>query len=395
MKILKPLYFLYAFLLASLFLYSFTQVDLSLTLSKLSIYQTAEKQLQFIGFFQRPLSTVIFSVIVFLMFAFYLFFLNIARKNIITLKGVKVLVFLVFVFLAFSYNAFSYDLFNYIFDAKIVTYYHLNPYLHKASDFQNDSMLNFMRWTHRYFPYGPTWLLFTIPLSFIGMGYFLPTFFLFKLLMGLSFLGSCFLIYKISEKIFPKNKIFNVLFFSLNPLVIIESLISSHNDITMIFLLLLSIYLFISNKLFSSLFLYVFSMGVKFSTGILAPLAIYIFWAKKAKKKINWERFFIAGVALSLLTVLVATVRTTFQPWYLVFPLSMASFIPKKNYIFIPSLIGSLFGVLIYVPYVFMTDYAKGYPLVVQNIEVVGLIAVTVPAFIYIVKNKLSKAHID
>ena len=49
--------------------------------------------------------------------------------------------------------------------------------------------------------------------------------------MGLSFLGSCYLIYKISGKIFPENKIFNTVFFAFNPLIIIECLVSAHNDI--------------------------------------------------------------------------------------------------------------------------------------------------------------------
>ena len=72
---------------------------------------------------------------------------------------------------------------------KYLTFIHQNPYFHKASDFPNDPMLNFMRWTHRLYPYGPSWLILTVPLSFIGLNFFLPTFFLFKIMIGFIFFG--------------------------------------------------------------------------------------------------------------------------------------------------------------------------------------------------------------
>jgi hypothetical protein len=376
MKKLRLLFLSYFVLLIGFFVYSFTQVDLGLTLSKFPIYQAIEKPLQGVGFYQRPLSTVIFIIIVTLLFIFYCAFLYLVKKGKLGLKGLTIITILTTAILAFSYNAFSYDLFNYIFDAKIVSFYHLNPYLYKASDFVGDPMLHFMRWTHRLYPYGPSWLALSVPLSFLGMNYFLPTFFLFKILMAMSFLGSCYLIYKISEKLFPANKLFNVAFFALNPLVLIETLVSAHNDIPMIFFLLLSIYFFLQKKKRLSWVSNIFSIGVKFSTGVLFPLFILLEFVDKIGKKINWEKFFIAAVVLSLTTVLLASIRTTFQSWYLVFPLSLVAFVSSKKYIAIPSVVASIFAAGIYVPYVLMADYAKGYPQIVQNIELVGLSAV-------------------
>jgi len=378
MNRIRLLFFSYIVLLVGFFVYSFTQVDLDLTLSKLPVYQAFGKSLQYVGFYQRPLSTAIFITIASLLFLFYLLSLYLAKKGQISLKTLTILTVLSAVILVFSYNAFSYDLFNYIFDAKILSFYHLNPYFHKPSDFTSDPMLNFMRWTHRYYPYGPSWLVLTVPLTFIGMDYFLPTFFLFKILMALSFLGSCYLIYKISAKLFPENKLFNVVFFAFNPLVLIEALISAHNDIPMILFILLSIYLFIQKKKMLSWISNLFSIGIKFSTGALLPLLIIIEFFERTNRKINWEKFFITAVVLSLLTVLVASIRTTFQPWYLIFPLSMAAFVPQRKYISVPIFIASIFAVAIYVPYIFMTDYAKSYPQVIQNIEFVGIATVLI-----------------
>ena len=157
------------FAVVSLFLYSFTQVDLGLTLSQASIIQTLQKSFQQIGFFNRPLSSALFIAVLISLFASYLGILYLSYKNKISRKIFWSLLLATTGILVFSYNAFSYDLFNYIFDAKIVTHYQQNPYFHKALDFPNDPMLSFMRWTHRLYPYGPAWLGITIPLSFAGL----------------------------------------------------------------------------------------------------------------------------------------------------------------------------------------------------------------------------------
>lgn len=374
MKKLKLLLIFYVVTIVGLFFYSFTQVDLNLTLSQLSIYQTTEKIFQHIGFFQRPLSTLIFIVIASLLFLFYFYFLKLSKEGVLDVSKTKIIIFITFLLLVFSYNAFSYDLFNYIFDARIVTYYHQNPFIHTPYDFSPDPMLNFMRWTHRVYPYGPSWLGLTIPLSFIGGNIFLFTFFLFKFLMGFSYLGCSYLIYKISSVISPNEKLFNTIFWSLNPLVIIEGLVSAHNDFPMIFFALLSIYLLIKKKNLDSIISYLFSVGIKFSTGVLLPLYIYAFYLQRKSKEINWEKMFQYGFILSIITVLVATLRTTFQPWYLIFPFTMAAFIPKKYYVFIPVIVSSIFSIIIYTVYVYMTDYAKPYPSTIQSIQVVGVI---------------------
>lgn len=389
MSKVKLLFFSYFFAILALFFYSFTQVDLSLTLSRISIWQAIQKNFQYIGFFQRPTSTLILSVILVFLFIFYAAFLYLSVKNKISPKNLRVLAAGSFLVLVFSYNAFSYDLFNYIFDAKIVTFYQQNPFLHKPSDFIGDPMLNFMRWTHRVYPYGISWLILTVPLSFIGANIFLLTFFLFKLLSGLSYLGSGYLIYKISEKIFPQNKISNTLFFALNPLVLIEGLISAHNDLPMVFITLLSFYFYLNKQKTASVFTYIFSVGIKYATAVLAPVFFYIWIAQKLKKKINWEKVFIFSVIFSLLAVIFAALRTNFQPWYFIFSLSLAAFVSNKYYIFIPAIILSFFSVLTYIPYVYLTDYGKGYPELIAQVQLIGLIFAFFTPFAYFLFKKI------
>lgn len=382
----------YLLVIVALFFYSFTQVDLSLTLSKATIFQAIEKNFQYIGFYQRPISALIFFVIALLLFIFYFSFLYLAKKEKLTFKTVKVLIFLTFIFLVFSYNAFSYDLFNYIFDAKILTFYNQNPYFYKPTDFV-DPMLNFMRWTHRVYPYGPSWLILTAPLSFIGSNLFLPTFFLFKLLIGLFFVGSSFLVYKISEILFPKEKIFNTIFWTFNPLVIIEGLVSAHNDFPLVFFGLLSIYLYLRKRKVYSIISLAFSIGVKYLTFLFIPVFVLIFFMDKTNKKINWDNIFLLLVIFSIASLIAVSFRTTFQPWYLIFPLSLCSFLSRKLYIFIPAVLASIFSLLIYVIYVYMTDYANGYPQIITNVEYIGLFFISIFLIAYFLKTKLNSYH--
>lgn len=368
----------YFIALFGLFIYSFTQVDLNLTLSQLSIWQTTQKSLQQIGFFNRPLSTAIFITLLVLLYLFYFSFLFLSVKKKLTLKQAWVLIIGAITILTFSYNAFSYDLFNYMFDAKIFTLYGQNPFLHKPMDFATDPWLNFMRWTHRLYPYGPSWLVLTVPLSFIGINYFLPTFFLFKMLIAASFFGSCYLISKLSEKLFPQNTVFNLVFFALNPLVLIEGLVSAHNEISMAFFTLLFFYLFIRNSYLSSVTSYLFSVGIKYATVVLLPVVLVISYLGLKGKKINWEKVFLYSAFLSLIAVIIATLRTTFQPWYLLYFLPFTALIAKKLVVFVPVVVATIFALSIYVPYVLITDYDKAYPAVVNNIEITGLIVVIV-----------------
>ena len=347
-----------------LFLYSFTQVDLSLTLSRWSVWQVIQKNFQYVGYFQRPLSGYLFTGIILTLFFFYLIILRSIKKGKIEKKELWSLIILVTVILTFSYNAFSYDLFNYIFDAKIVTHYFQNPYLHKALDYPMDPMLSFMHWTHRLYPYGPVWISLTIPLSFIGLQFFLPTFFLFKIFIAACFLGTVYFIGKILQKSEPKNELFGIAFFALNPLVIVESLISAHNDIVMMLFAMWAIYLLMNIKYIRSIILFALSIGVKFATAAIFPIFTLIIFLQKKNKKINWQLMFTLMAIIMIIPVILASFRTSFQPWYLLNILPFAALAATNYYVFIPSVVISLFAVFEYLPFLYTGNWNAPIPLI-------------------------------
>lgn len=266
------------------------------------------------------------------MFSFYIYFLFQAIKKKVNIRQIGILVITTALILGFSYNAFSYDLFNYIFDAKIVTYYHQDPYHHRALDYPKDPMLSFMQWTHRVYPYGPVWLGLSVPLSFIGVNIFLFTFFLFKFMIAGFYLGSVFLIYKINQRINPDYKVFNTVFFALNPLVIIESLVSSHNDIVMIFFALLGVYLYLAKKKILAVLAVIVSSQIKIPTiALLAPILL-TFWPINLRLKINESRFIQLQILAMTGVLAYVLTRIEIQPWYFLWILPFIALIKPNKY---------------------------------------------------------------
>ncbi len=346
----------------SLFLYSFTQVDLSLTLSRLSIWQEIQKSFQYIGYFQRPTSATLYVVIVFFLFLFYMLLVRLAFLKKITRKQTWILIIVTTLVLVFSYNAFSYDIFNYIFDAKIVTYYNQNPYEHKALDYPGDPMLSFMRWTHRTYPYGPIWIALSIPLSFAGSQIFLLTFFIFKILAAASFLGSAYVIEKIAKKLNLENTLLPVVFFAFNPLILIESLVSGHHDIVMIFFALCAFYFVFSKRYVLTVLFLLLSIGIKFATGLLVPVFLYVAYLHWKKEKIDKEKVLLLAGGLLTVAVVFASIRTELQPWYLVWVLSFLSLLSYKKLVFIFSTLLSLGVLLHYVPFLYTGNWDSPIP---------------------------------
>jgi len=371
-----------------LFFYSFTQVDLGLTLSRASIYQYFEKRFQYIGYFNRPLSSLFYILILLFLFVFYVLILIQINKNKISRKTLWVIILITTAILTFSYNAFSYDLFNYIFDAKIFTHYNLNPYLFKPLDFPKDPMLSFMHWTHRTYPYGPVWLGLTIPFSFIGFNYFLPTFFLFKILVSASFVGTVFYMEKILNLINPKNTLFNIAFFALNPLILIEVLVSSHNDMPMMFLAILAIYLAIKNKWFLGFIIMVLSALTKQVTALLIIPFVFFWGFTYFKKQFSIINFIKSCLLFSIIGFIYVLTKIEIQPWYFLW---IFVFIPLLNFnktvIFFVN--GIIIGLLLrYLPFIYYGNWDG----IVINLKLyVTLAAPILSLFVLTATNFLGK----
>lgn len=344
---------LYFVILLVLAIYSYSLIDLNLTLFNHPLWNSFRSFIIQIGYFKRELSFGLYTFLI--LSLFFLQYFSIKAK----LDPVK-LSFLIGAICLFSYPFLSHDYFNYIFDAKILTFYHKNPYLFKALDFSGDPWTRFMHWTHRTYPYGPVFLLVTLIPSFLAMGKFILNYFFFKLMFVGFYLLMIYLLNKINKKW--------ALFMAVNPLIIIEGLVSPHNDLIGLSLAIVGIYFIFKEKNFLGRLFFVISGGIKYVT---MPLIIL----SKSKKVFN-----ILAILGIVFGIAYASYKLEIQPWYF---LSLFAFLP-----FFPDLINRLniffAGLLFsYYPYIYLGGWDKPEKVIIKHEIIIIFLVFNIIYLIY------------
>ena len=245
------LYLLYFVILAVLALYSYSLIDLNLTLFNHPLWNSFREFIIQIGYFKRDLSIGIYIFLILSLFLLQALALK-AKLN-----PVKIAILIAGVLLV-SYPFLSHDFFNYIFDAKILTVYGKNPYLFRALDFPNDPYTRFMHWTHRTYPYGPTFLPITLIPSFLSFGKYILNFLFFKGMFAGFYLLMVFLMNRVNRRW--------ALVLAVNPLIIVEGLVSSHNDLISLSLGIVGIYYLFNKKDLLGRIFFLLSGGIKYLT---------------------------------------------------------------------------------------------------------------------------------
>lgn len=338
---IKSLFVLQLVVVFGLFLYSFTQIDLNLTLADSSIWQSIQGRFMYVGYYQRPMSMYLYISILFLLFATYLSFLRLANRGKLSLKIVFYLIISTIILLLISYPAFSHDIFNYMFDAKTVIKYNLVPYFVRPLDIVGDPWLNFMRWTHAPSIYPPLWILLTLPVYTLGLSKIVLIIINFKLISVASYFFSSYLVLRIMERINYRYRVSALIFFALNPLVIIEALVSGHNDIFMMSWALLAFYTAQRFERISTLFFLAVATGIKYVAIALLPLVL--FGARRT-----------LALLLSLAGLLLVLTQREVQPWYLLWVLPFAALSVDRK-IVVYTTVGLSLGLLLrYAPFIYL-----------------------------------------
>ncbi len=341
---------LYGIVSLLLLAYSYTQVDLSLTLSKASIVQDIQKVFQNIGYFNRSVSAGIFSVIILTMFVLYGFILRDILQKRLPLRDVWILIAVLILFLVISYPAFSYDFYNYLFTAKTVLIYHKNPYAVIPLQFAGiDPWLSFMHWTHLPSAYTPLWIATSLPAYFLGFGYLLTLIWSLKLVMVFAYIATIKGIQKVLDMEKSDYTVFGMAIFAFNPLIIIETLVSPHNDIVMMAIAVWSIVLYREKRIWLSWLLLSVSVAMKLMTLFLIP-AFFSKWNKR-----------IALFCILLGFTAVLTQREVLS-WYWVWIVPFIAILPEFIDLTIVSSGVSLGLLLRYVPFLYLGHWNDPVP---------------------------------
>jgi hypothetical protein len=334
------LFILYAFILLLLAIFSYVFIDPNLIYYK-NIFSN-------FAFQNRLITSIIYVFFVALLFVFYIILIRLFKQKKLGVKDIKTLLIIICSILLFSYPAMlSYDIFNYIATAKVLFFYHENPYIIMPIEFIGDPMLLFTHAANKLALYGPGWILLTGIPHFLGFGDFFFTVISFKLISILFYLLTVYLIWKLSKNLYP------VILFAFNPLVLIEVLISSHNDIVMVFFLLLTYVLLQKKKFLLAVGCFIASVLIKYATLFVLPIFIYLLWKSYKKEVINWKKVYCWSAIAMFFIFLLSPLREEMYPWYAVWILPFVFLLPEKKNIVYLSIAFSFGLMLRYVPFMY------------------------------------------
>lgn len=203
----------------------------------------------------------------------------------------------------------SQDVFSYIAYARMAVFYHLNPMVVAPTAIRPDFVYGFLYWVNQPSVYGPTWLVITALLqiiaSIIGFKYVLSMELLLRIFGLMMHLGSTQLVWILSGRLKSTNPIISetdwqtrrlqsTLAFAWNPFLLLESCVNAHNDITILFMLLLALWFLIpypENKRFSYLIAVIILAliaGLKISYVVLMPgILLFILLQGSAVKSVK------------------------------------------------------------------------------------------------------------
>lgn len=332
--------------LIALGIYSYGFVDLNLHLTDNPLFLAFQKPLSDLVYHNMTLAGIMYVLLIAALYAWYVKAMtmnNLPWKKIIVVGAVILL---------FSFPAFTYDIFNYMTTASVAYTHRENPYIVMPIEIPNEPGLAYTRAANKIALYGPTWLLLTWIPHTLGGGMLWQTIISFKLLIATFYILMLLLIYRITKNIKQ------VLFFALNPLVLIEVLLSGHNDIVMMVLALLSLGVGLTAKNnWLTVVAWVASVGVKGATVVLFPL---IFLTSLDAKKVYIVSFWLMFAVF----VLFAPIREELYPWYAIWFLTFAAVIPitKRSFIHgftIALCIGLSFR---HLPYILTREYGGAGP---------------------------------
>jgi alpha-1,6-mannosyltransferase len=188
----------------------------------------------------------------------------------------------------------STDIFNYVNYARLGVLYHINPYQHGAAAFPADPSYVFTghRWITTPTAYGPLFTL--LSYAFVGLGV-AGAMWALKAVAALATLGCAALIWGCARRL-GIRPVPAMLFFALNPLVLVYAVGGGHNDLLMALALIAGAFLILDGKPALGGAALMAAAAVKLTGGLALP---FVLVASRSRWRVLAGAA-VAGVAIVL-----------------------------------------------------------------------------------------------
>ncbi|OGE72414.1 hypothetical protein A3H40_04180 [Candidatus Daviesbacteria bacterium RIFCSPLOWO2_02_FULL_38_15] len=257
----------------------------------------------FTGNNKVAMAQLYFALIIIMFICQLIFFIPRVYKSL-SLKPLFIILALITLLYSLSYPFLSKDIFSYYIYAKMAYFYHLNPFNTAPIELAGKDFFVFIAHNINFpYNYGPLYLIYSIlPMAILTVNRIILYFITVKLLNGILFFISGFLLYKLTNS---DKRIFAIWF--LNPFLIIEWLSNSHNDLIMAAFFIIGFFYLTKKKYFKSLNFIMLSILTKYISIIAVPL-IFVN---------NNLRTILLKILGIILPVLIQLTKRAIQPWYL------------------------------------------------------------------------------
>lgn len=302
----KIIFFLLILIPILFFVFSYFWIDLGLFLMVADGHP-------FLNFFKeiipfrdnnRLLLANVYLLLLIILFGLQIFLLFPKRFKFLSAKRLFITAGIGTFFFSLAFPFLSRDLFTYLFSAKMVLFYHVNPFVVPPMNFlQTDLWVGLAHNIQFPYAYGLTSLAYSlIPMVLFSGQRFILNFFGYKLMNAALFYLTGFLLYKLNDK---DKRAFSWWFF--NPFLIVELLINAHNDLLMISLFIVAAYYLFKGSKIKSWLAFIASVATKYASMIALPV---MFLGKK-----NKPLYFKLLSFISVILLLVQKLRNV-QGWY-------------------------------------------------------------------------------
>jgi hypothetical protein len=178
----------------------------------------------------------------------------------------------------------SSDIYHYALFGRMVAFYDLNPYIVPGGALSSDPVWQFVGWRWRDVTshYGPAWTMISAAAALTSGQSVLTTALAFKAIAALFNLANCLLVLLLARRLGGGDGVGALLLYAWNPLILIETAGSGHNDGAMMTFALLGLLLASTGKLLLGLAALMLSVMVKYLTGLLLLFFVVRCLAKAA-----------------------------------------------------------------------------------------------------------------
>lgn len=225
---------------------------------------------------------IIFGILLMILIYFYFKILKNCQTEFNNINSILLYVLLISLIFGIMLPFTTSDIFYYMGTGWLDSHYGENPYYTAVKDIRiqnpNDEILQRTGvWENQVVVYGPLWAFFCKILSFLSFGNVTWCLYIYKLVSIIIHILNTILVYKIT-----KNKKFALLY-GINPFILFEMVANVHNDIYLIFFILLSLYFLLKRKnIILTIIFMAMATCIKYVSVLLIPFMVL--WYLKDKK---------------------------------------------------------------------------------------------------------------